>query len=207
MAGTCCNTCNDVKMKFLNSGKAIPPDEAIEQCMKQLSLKHPGCNMYGMLEVNRVNGNFHFAPGRSISKEHKMNVLHLHDFNPLLINRFNASHVIHELSFGDRIPHVKYPLNGVESPSKGGLSLYRYFIKVVPTTYTTIWGTVTHSYQFSYTKYVKDMVPGSMMAFPGIFFVFEFSPIRISYTDYHDSPLHFIVNLCAIVGGIYAATT
>src|SRR5690606_28178627 len=112
--GTCCNTCEEVKRAYASSGLPPPKLSEIEQCIDEVSNQNPGCNMYGILQVNKVAGNFHFAPGRSFSQEHETHVHHIHEFNPMLVSRFNSSHIIHELSFGERIPYVKYVLDNTQ---------------------------------------------------------------------------------------------
>ena len=76
--------------------------------------------MYGSMQVNRVQADFHitakghgyFAPGEHV--EHQ---------------RFNFSHVVNELSFGEYYPKLENPLDGVVAtvaeskfcfPEKGG---------------------------------------------------------------------------------------
>jgi len=45
-----------------------------------------GCNIYGFLEVNKVAGNFHFAPGKSF---HQSGV-HVHDLLAFQKDSFNV---------------------------------------------------------------------------------------------------------------------
>lgn len=45
-----------------------------------------GCNIYGFLEVNKVAGNFHFAPGKSF---HQSGV-HVHDILAFQRDSFNV---------------------------------------------------------------------------------------------------------------------
>ena len=49
-----------------------------------LSQSHEGCNLAGSIQVNKVSGNFHVAPGRSFA----MNGMHVHDTVPSLIYLF-----------------------------------------------------------------------------------------------------------------------
>lgn len=46
-----------------------------------------GCNMYGFLEVNKVAGNFHFAPGKSFQQSN----VHVHDLLMFQKESFNVS--------------------------------------------------------------------------------------------------------------------
>lgn len=72
----CCNTCEDVWEAYRRK-KWAPPDPAdVKQCQNDKSmekLKHAftqGCQIYGYMEVNRVGGSFHIAPGVSFSVNH-----------------------------------------------------------------------------------------------------------------------------------------
>ena len=44
------------------------------------SLRSPGCNIYGHVEVNKVAGNLHIAPGKSFQANH----MHIHDINAFI---------------------------------------------------------------------------------------------------------------------------
>lgn len=72
----CCNTCEEVREAY-RLKKWAPPDPAsIKQCQNDRSMekiKHAftqGCQIYGYMEVNRVGGSFHIAPGESFSVNH-----------------------------------------------------------------------------------------------------------------------------------------
>lgn len=47
-----------------------------------------GCNIYGFLEVNKVAGNFHFAPGKSFQQSN----VHVHDLLAFQKDSFNVRH-------------------------------------------------------------------------------------------------------------------
>lgn len=49
-----------------------------------------GCNIYGFLEVNKVAGNFHFAPGKSFQQSN----VHVHDILAFQKDSFNVSCVM-----------------------------------------------------------------------------------------------------------------
>ncbi|KAJ8321787.1 hypothetical protein KUTeg_000258, partial [Tegillarca granosa] len=69
------------KEAYRKRGWAFNNPETIEQCMregwteKMKAQKEEGCQLYGYLEVNKVAGNFHFAPGKSFQQHH----VHVHD--------------------------------------------------------------------------------------------------------------------------------
>lgn len=45
-----------------------------------------GCNIYGFLDVNKVGGNFHFAPGKSFQQSN----VHVHDVQTFQKDSFNV---------------------------------------------------------------------------------------------------------------------
>lgn len=58
-----------------------------------------------------------------------------------------------------------------------------------------------HVYQYtaSHNQLLTQMVPA-------IYFRFDLSPITVKYWQYKEDFSHFFVQLCAIVGGIFAVT-
>mmetsp|Transcript_17750 Transcript_17750/g.32100 ORF Transcript_17750/g.32100 Transcript_17750/m.32100 type:complete len:528 (-) Transcript_17750:64-1647(-) len=139
----CCQTCDEVlaayKKKNWNANDAV----SFEQCIKEgRDIKAPkrmtkgeGCNLSGYMQVGRVAGNFHIAMGEGVER----NGLHIHNFIPEDSVNFNATHIIHELSFGPRYSVLeKGALDGVHKVThqdNGYTGLFQYFIKVVPTVY------------------------------------------------------------------------
>jgi hypothetical protein len=205
--GQCCNTCGEVLRQYDVLGLPKPNMNEITQCQEEISHMHPGCNMYAALRVQKVSGNFHFAPGRSYSHEHDVNVHHIHEFNPFLIRSYNTSHIIHQMSFGPRAPDLMYPLdNTVEYVN--GIAIHKYFIKVVPTFLrgTFSWFGDFETYQYSYTTFVQEIDLRRQMALPGVFFVYEPTPITITYESDGPSLLHLLVKLCAVIGGLYTVS-
>ena len=70
----CCNTCEDVREAYRIKGWAFNNPSTIEQCVKEGwtdKLKeqiNEGCNVRGLIEVSKVAGNVHFAPGKSFQQ-------------------------------------------------------------------------------------------------------------------------------------------
>ena len=158
--GDCCNTCDEVleayKKKRWNENAVQP---LAEQCIREgrgknepkKMTKGEGCNLSGHFTVNRVAGNFHIAMGEGVDREGR----HIHQFLPEDRINFNASHVVHELSFLDdeyndadgdlfKTEITKRGVNGEKSMNgvaktatedTGTTGLFQYFIKVVPTKY------------------------------------------------------------------------
>lgn len=155
-------------------------------------------------QVNKVAGNFHVAPGRAFASAQGHLV---HEFKPFEMSSWNTSHAIHSLSFGPSYKGQLNPLDGVAKLNAHGSALYQYYVKVVPTTYRKLGGRVLHSCQYSVTEAVRtiDADAGRSMEFvlPGVFFIYDISPIKVSYEESRTSFWAFITSLCAIIGGVY----
>ncbi|XP_019406259.1 PREDICTED: endoplasmic reticulum-Golgi intermediate compartment protein 3 isoform X3 [Crocodylus porosus] len=159
----CCNTCDDVREAYRRRGWAFKNPDTIEQCkregfsQKMQEQKNEGCQVYGFLEVNKVAGNFHFAPGKS----------------------FQQSHV-----------HASM--------------MFQYFVKVVPTVYMKVDGEVVRTNQFSVTRHEK-IANGLIgdQGLPGVFVLYELSPMMVKLTEKHRSFTHFLTGVCAIIGGVF----
>jgi hypothetical protein len=146
--GDCCNTCDELleayKEKRWRTDMII---QTAEQCIREgkhnkgepkRMKKGEGCNLSGDMLLNRVAGNFHIAMGEGIERDGR----HIHSFVPEDTDNFNASHIIHQLSFGapeeESISGDEATMKGVTkivSKQYGTTGLFQYFIKVVPTTY------------------------------------------------------------------------
>lgn len=70
----CCNTCEEVREAYRIKGWAFNNPSTIDQCVKEGwtdKLKdqiNEGCNVKGLIEVSKVAGNVHFAPGKSFQQ-------------------------------------------------------------------------------------------------------------------------------------------
>ncbi|KAK8642799.1 hypothetical protein V6N13_012131 [Hibiscus sabdariffa] len=177
----CCNSCEDVRDAYRSKGWAFSNPDMIDQCKREGFLQKikdedgEGCNIYGSLEVNKVAGNFHFAPGKSFEESS----FHMHDLKAFQKDSFNLSHKINRLAFGDSFPGVVNPLDGVKWMQKQPIGLYQYFIKVVPTMYSDVSGHTIQSNQFSVTEHYKGADIGLLDTVTGVFFFYDLSPIKV----------------------------
>lgn len=204
----CCNTCEDVRESYRKKGWALTNPDEIDQCKREGFLEKikaedgEGCNMYGFLEVNKVAGNFHFAPGKSFQQSN----VHVHDLLTFQKDSYNISHKINRLTYGEYFPGVVNPLDGVTWTQETPHGMYQYFIKVVPTVYTDVSEHTIQSNQFSVTEHFKGTDVGHFQFIPGVFFFYDLSPIKVTFTEQHVSFLHFLTNVCAIVGGVFTVS-
>ncbi|KAL3830447.1 hypothetical protein ACJIZ3_019249 [Penstemon smallii] len=204
----CCNTCEEVREAYRKKGWAVSNPDLIDQCKREGFLEKikaedgEGCNMYGFLDVNKVAGNFHFAPGKSFQQSN----VHVHDLQAFQKDSFNISHKINRISFGDYYPGVVNPLDGVQWTQQTPNAMYEYFLKVVPTVFTDINGHTIQSNQFSVTEHVRGAELGQLRTLPGVFFFYELSPIKVTFIETHVSFMHFLTNICAIIGGVFTVS-
>ncbi|EFJ50127.1 hypothetical protein VOLCADRAFT_80399 [Volvox carteri f. nagariensis] len=209
--GDCCNTCDEVRAAYRRKGWALANVDHIEQCAHDLyteSIKEQtgeGCHMWGMLEVNKVAGNFHFAPGRS----YQQGSMHVHDIAPFGDAVIDFRHTVNKLSFGAPYPGMKNPLDNAKAGYKSAAAtgMYQYFLKVVPTSYTGIDNKTLATNQFSVTENFRESSQGGAgKTLPGVFFFYDLSPIKVRIVEHSSSFLSFLTSVCAIVGGVFTVS-
>lgn len=155
MKAGCCNTCAEVRDAYASVSWSFGRGENVAQCEREHYSEHldeqrkEGCRIEGGIRVNKVVGNFHFAPGKSFSNGN----MHVHD----LENFFNGgvdhtfTHEIHHLRFGPELPdsvvaragkhgvsytnHHLNPLDGSWAMTEEKAFNFMYFVKVVSTAY------------------------------------------------------------------------
>jgi len=205
----CCNTCEDVKAAYRKKAWKFEYSDSIEQCYSEIMerrlkyAKHEGCRLSGNFLVNKVAGNFHFAPGRALQTSQSI----VHDFMEYEVEHFNTSHIIHNLGFGEKYPGLHNPLDDVTKTIEHGSALYQYFIKVVPTIYEYNSGTQIKTNQYAVTQHMRPRNEQHKSVVPGVFFMYDLNPIMVHIHETRKSFLHFLTQLCAIVGGVFSIST
>jgi len=208
----CCNSCADVKALYKDLQAAgtwqlkweehpICQHEAVLLDPSRLASIHEGCNLFGFLEVNKVAGNFHVAPGKAFQSAQGQLV---HEFKPFDTHKYNVSHHIHSLSFGVHYPNRVNPLDDAKAIVVNGSGVFQYFVKVVPTTYKYADAHSVDSCQYSVTDQFKSAHdPSKGFVLPGVFFIYDISPIMVKFTEKRTTFTYFLTSLCAIVGGVF----
>ncbi|KDP30124.1 hypothetical protein JCGZ_18119 [Jatropha curcas] len=165
--------------------------------VRQALANGEGCRVYGVLDVQRVAGNFHISV-------HGLNI-----FVAQMIfdgpTHVNVSHIIHDLSFGPKYPGLHNPLDGTTRILHDASGTFKYYIKIVPTEYRYISKEVLPTNQFSVTEYFSPM-DGFDRTWPAVYFLYDLSPITVTIKEERRSFLHFITRLCAVLGGTFALT-
>ncbi|KAK8162889.1 endoplasmic reticulum vesicle transporter-domain-containing protein [Phyllosticta citrichinensis] len=155
----CCNTCDEVRDAYASISWSFGRGENVEQCEREHyaekldAQRKEGCRIEGGIRVNKVVGNFHFAPGKSFSTGN----MHVHDLENYFKDEWSHSfsHKIHSLRFGPQLPddvvakleasgksasslwtnHHVNPLDDTEQRTEEKAFNYMYFVKVVSTAY------------------------------------------------------------------------
>ena len=117
------------------------------------------------------------------------------------MKKWNVSHVINELSFGDPVPGRKNPLDGTSKFLMAGTGMYQYYAKVVPTDYIYRDGTTTETNQYSVTDHYRKIVSSRARGLPGIFVYYDLSPIKVKIVEEGSRLSGFLTSICAIVCG------
>lgn len=201
----CCNSCKDVEKAYAEKGWAFLPTESVEQCVHEAIErklhrgKSMGCKLQGSLTVNKVAGNVHFVPGKAFQSLYSTN----QDFLPFELLDFNMSHTINHLSFGQVYPGIVNPLDGVTEAVEKGIAQFQYFVKVVPTDYK-MRGKPVHTNQYSVTQHTRIAEDPKNLHFnPGVFVIYDLSPVKVSISQRNKTFASFLVGVCAIVGGVF----
>merc|ERR1719401_656336 len=166
-----------------------------------------GCRVSGYVKVNRVPGNVHLS---TYSHSYLFGSLYQETRN------MNISHRINHISFGmdTDISYVKkhFKGTGIVSPLDGvtqattqqrpgsyiDSAIFEYYTKVVPTTYVPLDRHPLHVYQFTANS---NKIANQQM--PSLYLRYDFSPVTVTYTETRESFSHFVVQLCAVIGGIF----
>ncbi|XP_044508984.1 endoplasmic reticulum-Golgi intermediate compartment protein 3 [Mangifera indica] len=185
---------SDEKLHSLGFDQA---SEKLIKKVKQALENDEGCRVYGVLDVQRVAGNFHLSV-------HGLNI-----YVAQMIfggaTHVNVSHTIHDLSFGPEYPGIHNPLDGTVRLLHDTSGTFKYYIKIVPTEYRYISKEVLPTNQFSVTEYFSPMDEFDR-TWPAVYFLYDLSPITVTIKEERRSFLHFITRLCAVLGGTFALT-
>ncbi|CCD26364.1 endoplasmic reticulum-Golgi intermediate compartment family protein NDAI_0H01900 [Naumovozyma dairenensis CBS 421] len=184
----CCQTCNDVRDSYLNAGWAFFDGAQIEQCENEGYVakinKHleEGCRIKGQALLNRIQGNIHFAPGKSYSNYKAKGSTHRHDTSLYdKVKKMNFNHIIHHLSFGKSIDKVgkndlkdysdrkKFSINPLDDRKvivkdfNPAFHQFSYYTKIVPTRYEFLDEKISsiETAQFSATYHSRPIQGGT----------------------------------------------
>ena len=165
---------------------------------ENLTEMNEGCRVHGHLEVNKVAGNFHIAPGQSFQQHH----VHVHSLRNIRLNMLNTTHYVHDLSFGKYFPNQVNPLSNTKQIANEGAILFHYYVKIVPSTYIFLNKTQLITNQYSVTKHrkiIQNIFDSNSHQLPGTFFTYEISAIMVKFVEQKRSLAQFLTSSCAII--------
>jgi len=190
--GECCHTCDDVLRAFIGKERLFRYED-IPQCESVLIEKYTnlhkdeGCNVHGKVALSTGGGNLHLAPSRNDLQ------------NKMMSAGTAAGSSIFDMIFGTFV----YQLDGQTRRIEDTYGMYQYYFQVVPTTYHFLNGTTIQTNQYSVTEHLRHVDFGSMRGLPGVFFIYEVSPLHVKITEsYRKGWIAFFTSVCAIVGGV-----
>uniref|UniRef100_A0A7S2UYF2 Endoplasmic reticulum vesicle transporter C-terminal domain-containing protein n=1 Tax=Fibrocapsa japonica TaxID=94617 RepID=A0A7S2UYF2_9STRA len=205
-------------MKMLSSSKTLDmrqskPNEVVLFKDEARFKMNETCTVEGSLKLPRVGGSIDIASRRKpVDIASLLSALFLNTAQ--LGNVPNVSHVIHELWFGDKIlggdqMAGSLPLKDACNAVDHGSGLFRYEVKIVPTTYEWLHThRVKEHYQYSVVEnFVKDSAGISSLSTLGLEISYDFSPIMVEYVEQKQSIFQFLTNLCAIMGGVFTTSS
>jgi len=233
----CCNSCDSVREAYTRRGWSFVNPGGIDQCIEEHWSDHiqeqasEGCNIAGLVRVNKVVGNIQISPGRSFQAAQSR----IYELVPYLKNdgnRHDFSHTLHHLYFTaddeadeskaqvsremrERLGIYQHPLDDYMARTSKAQYMFHYFLKVVSTQFRTLDGEIVNSHQYSVTHFERDLETGTLGStleglqithgvngLPGAFFSYEISPILVAHRETRQSFAHFLTSTCAIVGGV-----
>lgn len=214
-ADQCCNTCADVRRAYEKRGWLLTDLSSIPHCIREgITTLTPGkydpehgCNVHGYIEISKVAGRIHVTPGHSFQFHGRT----LHDLSALRDHQLDLSHKIKHLSFGESYPGQVNPLDGVEKRAANDdekVGQHEYFIRIVPTTYKLSFARKLRTNQYSQSYFFRKSDPNKGgQLIPGLFLSYDLSPIHIEVEESRKSFFHFLVQLCAIIGGVFTVAS
>lgn len=154
-----------------------------------------GCLFEARFQINKVPGNFHLST-------------HSVDVQP---DEYDFAHVIHEISFGSKIKKIsrknfRSSFNPLKERSKldgSNLESHEYIMKIVPTTYEDLGGTMLVAYQYTYAYRSHISFGHGGRVVPALWFRYDLNPLTVRYHETRPPFYHFLTTVCAIVGGTF----
>ncbi|CAD8178287.1 unnamed protein product [Paramecium pentaurelia] len=164
-----------------------------------------GCDLSGYIIISRVPGNFHIS---AHPYGGQVNIV-----LPFVgLSTIDLSHSIRHLSFGNQNDIQKIrekfqqgllnPLDGISRIKTQELQnvgvTHQYYISIVPTIYVDI-----DNKEYFVNQFTANTNEAQTTSMPAIYFRYDISPVTVQFTKYYETFNHFIVQLCAILGGVF----
>merc|ERR1712232_526227 len=93
---------------------------------------------------------------------------------------------------------VSQIVNETKTGSFTDSAIFEYYTKVVPTTYMPLDRPPLHVYQF--TANANKIMNQQM---PSLYLRYDFSPVTVRYQETKEATSRFMVQICAVIGGVF----
>jgi len=201
--------------------------------IKKMIHSGEGCRVAGYVKVNKVPGNVHlstyshsylfgslYQETRNMNISHKVNHLSFGIDTDIsyVTQHFAGTGVVNPLDGMQQIVVAPPPTTtttttrdqrdpygfGYGSMGLSGFggnvnsAIFEYYTKVVPTTYVPLNRPPVHVYQFTANS---NKIANQQM--PSLYFRYDFAPVTVRYKETSQSFSHFLVQVCAVIGGVF----
>ncbi|KKY30390.1 putative copii-coated vesicle protein [Diaporthe ampelina] len=156
------------------------------------------CRIFGSLDLNRVQGDFHITARGHGYMEFGEHLDH---------NSFNFSHIVNELSFGSFFPSLENPLDRTVNVATSNFHKFQYFVSIVPTVYSVgpaspYNDNTLFTNQYAVTEQSAEV---NERVIPGVFVKYDIEPILLQIEESRDSILVFLIKVINILSGALVA--
>ena len=169
-------------------------------------LHNEGCNLKGHFFVDAVPGSFLITSGfyggtvQRLASEGLLKINAQHKINEISFGETSQRYLVWS-NFGKQISKLSYTLNDVKKKYQQFTNVYQYYLKIVPTKYLSYKDEI-NDYQYTYNSYAER----GIQEMPSMHFRYDLSPITVEYKLYKETFLNFIINIFAILGGVFTVT-
>ena len=169
-------------------------------------LQNEGCNLKGHFFVDAVPGSFLITSGfyggtvQRLASEGLLKINAQHKINEISFGETSQRYLVWS-NFGKQISKLSYSLNDVKKKYQQFTNVYQYYLKIVPTKYLSYKDEI-NDYQYTYNSYAER----GIQEMPSMHFRYDLSPITVEYKLYKETFLNFIINIFAILGGVFTVT-
>ena len=163
-----------------------------------------GCKLKGEFDIDAVPGSF-LITGKAFYTT-------IDRLKREGLDTTNLEHQINELYFGENLhknkrgrinkflfKNLQNTLRNKKRVNDKNLMVYQYYLKIVPAKYRFLDGSESNKYQYTANSFADLAYNG----LPSLFFKYDLSPITIEYKYTRMSFLTFLINIFAILGGIF----
>jgi len=196
--GYCCNSCEEIVLLHYFRG-LIPNPATIPQCNNKLNTKvdqNEKCHIKGKVVLNKVNGNFHIAPGKNVPKGNGA----IHDLSGVF-SFIDLTHTFYEMRIGPKLPMTNNPLNGYGQRQIPQQKVsFDYHLIVTPVFFVSRGTIIARGYDYTAKLDTSDRTSG-------IYFHYSFTPYSIKITPLIQPFTQFFISTSGFFAGIFALLT